>query len=82
MGEAGGLRERRSEKRRVHGVDRSGARFEERTTSEDVCRGGVAFTLAHEPDVGTELEVVIPLPRQGNRPENDFARAGASATRN
>ena len=46
----------------VHGVDRSGAKFAERTTSEDLCRGGVAFLLEHEIEVDVELELSIPLP--------------------
>ncbi len=49
----------------VHGVDRTGARFQERTTSEDVCRNGVAFLLVHELEVDVQLELSIPLPRRG-----------------
>jgi hypothetical protein len=60
----------------VIGVDRSGRKFSERTTSEDLCRGGVAFALDHELEVDVELELSIPLPRQGQRGETDFSTTG------
>lgn len=75
--------ERRSEKRvrvrlpvDIRGTDRSGKRFDERTTSENLCRGGVAFTLSHELELGTVLEINIPLPRAGQQDETDFATRG------
>jgi hypothetical protein len=75
--------ERRAERRvrvrlplRVQGVDRTGAKFAEHTTSEDLCRGGVAFSLVHEIDVDVELDLSMPLPRQGPRGETDFSTTG------
>ena len=37
----------------VRGTDRSGARFDERTTSEDVCRAGRGFALSRELEIGS-----------------------------
>ena len=78
-----GTGERRTERRvrvrlpiEVQGTDRKGERFIERTASEDLCRGGIAFALSHELDLNTEIEVIIPLPRQGGREESDFATRG------
>jgi|SRR3990172_8166083 len=75
--------ERRREKRlqvrlavEIRGTDRSGTRFDERTTSENLCRGGVAFSLSRELELGTDLEIYIPLPRPGQQGENDFVTRG------
>ena len=38
----------------VRGVDRSGVRFDEHTVSENVCRGGLAFVLSREIDLGVD----------------------------
>lgn len=75
--------ERRREKRvqvrvpvEIRGTDRNGARFDETTTSENLCRGGVAFTLSRELDLGAMLDISIPLPRGGQQGETDFATRG------
>jgi len=75
--------ERRKEKRlqvrlpvEIRGTDRSGSQFDERTTSENLCRGGVAFTLSRELELGANLEISIPLPRPGQQGETDFATRG------
>lgn len=75
--------ERRKERRiqvrlpvEVRGTDRSGARFNERTSSEDVCRKGVAFSLSRELDLGASLEIVIMLPRQTQQGQQDFSTQG------
>jgi PilZ domain len=75
--------ERRREKRvqvrlpvEIRGTDRSGARFDETTTSENLCRGGVAFTLSRELDLGAMLDISIPLPRGSQQGDNDFATRG------
>lgn len=60
----------------IRGTDRSGAPFNEVTTSENLCRGGVAFTLSRELDLGSMLEISIPLPRGGKQGQNDFATRG------
>jgi hypothetical protein len=79
---AGGT-DRRTERRvqvrvpvEVNGVDRAGMRFREQTMSENLCRGGVAFSLVHDIDLGVELELSIPLPRQRQREESDFSTRG------
>jgi hypothetical protein len=75
--------ERRREKRvqvrlpvEIRGTDRNGARFDETTTSENLCRGGVAFTLSRELELGAMLDISIPLPRGSQRGETDFATRG------
>lgn len=60
----------------VRGVDRSGVRFDEHTVSENVCRGGLAFVLSREIDVGVDLEISIPLPHQGAEGDGNFATQG------
>jgi hypothetical protein len=78
-----GSAERRREKRvqvrlpvEIRGTDRSGKAFDERTTSENLCRGGVAFALSRELDLGANLEINIPLPRGSQHGESDFATRG------
>ncbi len=80
---AGRALERRNERRiavrlpiRVRGTDRDGVPFEEQTESENVCRSGTAFATTHELDPGAELEITIPLPKQGRETETDFATRG------
>ena len=76
--------ERRSERRLrvrlpvgVRGTDRNGAGFDEKTFSEDVCRGGMAFVLSRalEPGVDAEIHISLPAP-EGNREPTDFATRG------
>ncbi len=75
--------ERRTERRNavrlplwVRGTDRDGVRFEEHTECENVCRSGTAFATTHELDLGAEVEITIPLPKQGRESETDFATRG------
>jgi hypothetical protein len=75
--------ERRREKRvqvhlpvEIRGTDRDGRRFDETTTSENLCRGGVAFTLSRELDLGAMLDISIPLPRGSQKSDADFATRG------
>ena len=44
--------------------------------SENLCRGGVAFSLLHDIDLGVEIDVSIPLPRQRQREDSDFSTSG------
>ncbi len=60
----------------IRGRDRSGAPFHERTTSENLCRGGLAFSLSRDLELGATLEITIPLPRAGQKSETDFATRG------
>jgi hypothetical protein len=44
----------------VRGTDRTGFVFEERTSSENLCRGGAAFATRYPLDLGNQLEIYIP----------------------
>ena len=60
----------------VRGTDRAGLSFEERTSSKDLCRGGVAFATRHMLDLGSQLEIHIPVaPRAGGKDE-EFSTRG------
>jgi PilZ domain len=63
---AGSGMERRAERRiavrlpvRVRGANRAGIEFDELTTSENVCRNGLAFATRHELSPGASLEIEI-----------------------
>ena len=45
----------------VRGTDRTGYSFEERTSSENLCRGGAAFATRYPLDLGSQLEIHIPV---------------------
>ena len=45
----------------VRGIDRSGLSFEEQTSSVNLCRGGVAFATRYVLELGSQLEIRIPL---------------------
>ena len=82
-GATGPAFERRRERRiavhipiHVRGTDRDGLPFEETTESENVCRGGAAFAVQRELDLGADLEITIPAPGQRSQPENDFSTRG------
>ena len=57
----------------VRGTDRSGIRFDDRTLSEDLCRQGAAFLLSRDLELGTDVELRIPLPGQKQQGQTDFA---------
>jgi hypothetical protein len=44
----------------VRGTDRTGNWFEERTSSENLCRGGAAFATRYAVDLGMKIEISIP----------------------
>jgi len=75
--------ERRRERRidirlpiHVRGTDAEGAEFEERTSSENLCRGGVAFVTRRKIGHGTSLEIRIPLPAPSGTSEDEFSTIG------
>lgn len=75
--------ERRRERRidirlpiRVRGKDLEGAEFEERTSSENLCRGGVAFVTRRKIGHGTSLEIRIPLPAPAGTADDEFSTVG------
>ena len=74
--------ERRSERRvavrlpvRLSGTNRAGIAFEERTSSENVCRGGIACYTIHELPLGTDIEIGIGVPAAKEEP-TEFATRG------
>jgi hypothetical protein len=81
---AGSGRDRRAERRiavrlpiRVRGADRTGVQFDELTTSENVCRNGVAFATLRELLPGTSLEIEIAqAARDAERAAADFSTRG------
>jgi hypothetical protein len=60
----------------VRGTDNAGDHFEERTASENVCRGGVAFAIRHILALGARLEISIPVKTPGDDPEAQFSTQG------
>jgi hypothetical protein len=77
-----GLERRRERRVPVHlpmlvrGTDRTGARFEERTSSENLCRGGAAFATRYEVDLGTRIEISIPSSPATGEPDTEFSTHG------
>lgn len=77
------MAERRREKRidirlpiQVRGKDADGAEFDERTSSENLCRGGVAFVTRRNIGHGASLEIHIPLPAPSGTSEDEFSTIG------
>lgn len=61
----------------VRGKDCQGLVFEETTASENLCRGGAAFTMHCEVHPGAQLDIVIPSKRwRGQANERSFATQG------
>ena len=60
----------------VRGKDRDGSAFEERTASENICRGGAAFTSQYVLDLGTRLEIQIPVLPTSASEETEFSTEG------
>ena len=60
----------------VRGTDLTGASFEERTSSENLCRGGAAFATRMAFDLGSQLEIKIPIPRVAGETDAEFATQG------
>jgi hypothetical protein len=60
----------------VRGRDRAGVQFEESTSSENLCQSGAAFATRYELDLGADLEITIPMAKQGAATESNFATQG------
>jgi hypothetical protein len=60
----------------VRGTDRSGARFEERTSSVNLCRGGAAFATRYAVDLGAKLEIRIPSAPSAGDADAEFSTLG------
>jgi hypothetical protein len=62
---------------KVRGQDSRGIRFEEETSSENLCRSGAAFVTRFDVALGADLEIRIPFSRYpSRRNEPDFATSG------
>ena|SRR5260221_8817551 len=60
----------------VRGTDRSGESFEEMTSSENLCRGGAAFTTRYAVYLGMKIEISIPPSASAAEPETEFSTHG------
>jgi len=60
----------------VRGTDRAGLSFEERTSSENLCRGGAAFATRYALELGGLLEIYIPLSSAPANEESEFTTRG------
>lgn len=50
--------------------------LEERTESENICRGGVAFVTRRKINAGASLEIRIPLPAPDGASADEFSTVG------
>jgi c-di-GMP-binding flagellar brake protein YcgR len=60
----------------VRGTDRTGLSFEERTSSENLCRGGAAFATRFPLDLGGQLEIQIPVVPTAASDDTEFSTQG------
>jgi hypothetical protein len=60
----------------VRGTDRTGSTFEERTNSENVCRGGVAVITHHPVELGSQLDIQITVFPSGASKDTLFTTQG------
>jgi hypothetical protein len=60
----------------VRGTDHAGKKFEERTSSVNLCRGGAAFTTHYTLDLGERLQINIPVAPPAGDPKAEFATQG------
>ncbi len=60
----------------VRGTDRTGFSFEERTSSENLCRGGAAFATRFPLDLGSRLEIHIPVLPTSASENTEFSTQG------
>ena len=60
----------------VRGTDRTGDRFEERTSSVNLCRGGAAFATRYALELGARLEINIPISPNAGDSDKEFATQG------
>lgn len=60
----------------VRGKDRSGSSFEEHTSSENLCRGGVAFATRYPLDLGVQVDLYIPVATAVTSEEKEFSTQG------
>jgi PilZ domain len=58
----------------VRGTDCTGEWFEERTSTEDLCRGGASFATRYVLDLGAQVEINIP--GSASAAESEFSTRG------
>jgi hypothetical protein len=63
----------------IRGTDRTGVSFEERTSSENLCRGGAAFATRYPLDLGSQLEIHIPVIPAAASEDTEFSTQGRIA---
>ena len=60
----------------VRGTDLTGMYFEERTSSENLFRGGAAFTTSYPLNLGSLLEIKIPILPTAASQDTEFSTRG------
>ncbi len=60
----------------VRGKDLTGMSFEEHTSSENLGRGGAAFITRYPLDLGSQLEIQIPVPPTAASSDTEFSTQG------
>ena len=60
----------------VRGTDRAGEKFEERTLSVNLCRGGAAFATRYTVDLGGRVEIDIPVAPPTSEEDAEFSTQG------
>jgi len=60
----------------VRGIDRTGSPFEEHTSSVNLCRGGAAFSTRYPLELGSELEIRIPVVPTPASEDTEFLTQG------
>lgn len=60
----------------VRGTDRTGRNFEEHTSSVNLCRGGAAFATSYALELGSQLQINIPLAPTASDSDTEFSTHG------
>jgi hypothetical protein len=60
----------------VRGTDKEGESFEEHTSSENLCRGGVAFATRYAVGLGSHLDIKIPVTSSPGESDSEFSTQG------
>jgi hypothetical protein len=60
----------------VRGTDNTGEQFEEHTSSENLCRGGAAFATRYAVNLGSRLDISIPVPPLPGESDAEFSTHG------
>ena len=60
----------------IRGTDHHGEKFEERTSSLNLCRGGAAFATRFAIDLGERLDIFISAASPAKNPDSEFSTHG------